>query len=170
MGKTKRTLRHYLPRVSPGPKTNPSHVNCLRGLPLLGGRLARGPRGAYDHLHRDPFLARLFDKEPLKLYDGLLSLDGLDSLGVRWVMLHDDLDPPTAAIARLLAARYETVPTPPGPEHLLRRRTGVGAGAARVESPTAPRAAGVLPPHADPAAATAGPAPATLRLDRAGPP
>jgi hypothetical protein len=92
------------------------------GLPILGGRLARGPRASFERLHADPFLARLFEREPLRAQDGLVTLDGLDSLGVRWVVLHDDVDPRSAAIARVLACRFETVPTPPGPERLLRRR------------------------------------------------
>ena len=61
----------------------------VHGLPLLGGRLARGPRHAYDRLHRDPFIDRTISRDPWRANDGLLSLDGLDSLGVDYVMLHD---------------------------------------------------------------------------------
>jgi hypothetical protein len=92
------------------------------GVPLCGGRLARTPLHAFDALHRDPFLSRLFESTPLQQQDGLLSLAGLDSLGVRWVMLHDRFDPRTATIERILSRQYERIPTPPGPERLLRRR------------------------------------------------
>ena len=116
-----------IPPVHAGDKVYQLY-QTTHGLPILGGRLARGPRVAYERLHRDPFQARLFDRDPLRLQDGLLALDGLDSLGVTWVMLHDNFDPRTAAIQRVLERQFEVVPTPPGPERLLRRRTAPLSG------------------------------------------
>ena len=80
----------------------------VHGLPLLGGRLARIRRDAYDHLHRDPFLHRTLDNEPWQPYDALLSLAGLDSLGVEYVMLHR-AHATHEAIGRVLARNFETM-------------------------------------------------------------
>jgi hypothetical protein len=98
------------------------------GLPILSGRLARGPRGAYDRLHRDPFLARLRDPTPLVLPDGLLALDGLDSLDVRYIMVHGRYDSRAPAIVRVLEREFERIPTPPDGPQLLRRRHAIDPG------------------------------------------
>lgn len=92
------------------------------GLPIVSGRFARGRVSAYDQLQRDPFLARLRDPAPFVLPDGLLALDGLDSLGVGYVMVHGEYDPRASAIVRILEREFERIPTPPGGPQLLRRR------------------------------------------------
>lgn len=111
-----------IPPVHTGDKVYQLY-QTVHGLPIVGGRVARGPRAALEHLHRDPLLERLYDRDPLGLTDGLLALDGLDSLGVTYVMIHDRFDLRSAAIARLLERRFDVVPTPPGLERLLRRRS-----------------------------------------------
>lgn len=94
----------------------------VHGRPLLGGRLARVPTHAYDRLHRDPFLDRLQTREPWGMHAGCMSLSGLDSLGVDYVMLHRGLSA-NPALARLLAGKFEPVDTP-GDAQLWRRRAG----------------------------------------------
>jgi len=100
----------------------------VHGRPLLGGRLARVPSHAYDRLHRDPFLDRLQSREPWGMHEGQLSLAGLDSLGVDYVMLHRGLTA-NPALTRLLAARFEPLATS-GDAQLWRRRT-IGVPAPR---------------------------------------
>jgi hypothetical protein len=92
----------------------------IHGMPLLGGRLARAPRHAFDRLHRDPFLDRTMSPDPWRAKDGLLSLDGLDSLGVTYVVLRPNF-PNSGAIARVLERRFEPI-TVAGEERLYRRR------------------------------------------------
>jgi hypothetical protein len=95
-------------------------AQTVHGLPLLGGRLARVPRHAYDRLHRDPFLDRTISNNPWAAHETLVSLDGLDSLGVQWVVLHRG-HAQHETIARILSRRFESVPVQ-GEALLLRRR------------------------------------------------
>jgi hypothetical protein len=108
-----------IPPVHAGDKVYQLY-QTVHGLPLLGGRLARVSYTGYDRLHRDPFLDRVLSHEPWGINDGTLSLAGLDSLGVKYVMLHRGLTS-NPAIVRLLAARFEPVAAP-GDAQLYRRR------------------------------------------------
>jgi hypothetical protein len=117
-----------VPPVHAGDKPT-QFQQTVHGLPLLGGRLARIRRDAYDHLHRDPFLHRTLDNAPWRMHDALLSLAGLDSLGVEYVMLHRG-HTAHEAIGRVLARSYETMHESED-AILLRRRRGVNEGQSR---------------------------------------
>lgn len=93
----------------------------VHGQPLLGGRLARVPRDPYGRLNRDPFIHRTMSNTLWGSCEDSLSLDGLDSLRVRYVALHLQF-PPTAGIRRALEKAYEPLgPASDGVE-ILRRR------------------------------------------------
>lgn len=108
-----------IPPVHAGDKVYQLY-QTVHGLPLLGGRLARVPRTGYDRLHRDAFLDRLQSREPWGMNEGKLSLAGLDSLGVDYVMLHRGLTA-NPALMRLLLPRFEPVAAS-GDAQLFRRR------------------------------------------------
>jgi hypothetical protein len=73
----------------------------VHGLPLLGGRL-RVVRPCLRPLAPRPIPDRTFSSDPWRANDGGLSLDGLDSLHVDYVMLHTRLAA-AGAIARVLS-------------------------------------------------------------------
>ena len=108
-----------IPPVHAGDKVN-QYRQSVHGLPLLGGRLARIRSDAYDPLHRDPFLDRTLDNTPWRMHDALLSLDGLDSLGVEYVMLHRR-HAQHEAIERVLERNFEPMHES-GEAILLQRR------------------------------------------------
>lgn len=110
-----------IPPVHAGDKVYQLY-QTVHGLPILGGRLARAPHDAYAHLHRDLFLDRTMSNALWSTAEDSLSLDGLDSLGIRYVALHTPF-PPSAGIGRVLAARFEPLPTLSKEVVLLRRRT-----------------------------------------------
>ena len=112
-----------IPPVHAGDKAYQLY-QTVHGVPLLGGRLARVRRDAYDALHRDPFIARTLDNAPWRAHDGLLALDGLDSLRVEYVALHD-AHRPSADIEKVLGRRFEPLAAGDG-VRILRRRQDAG--------------------------------------------